>query len=80
MRIDFPGEYLARDDKVVKIVRVDRTTAVGRHPDDTQAMVWDVYTGEAIGHDMQHSLVKPMPPKPQAAQKPDRKPKRKPVQ
>ena len=76
MRIDFPGKYLARDDKIVDIFRVDRTTVVGRHPDDTQAMIWDAYTGEAIGHDLRHSLVKFVPPE---AQKPDRKPRKKSV-
>ena len=74
MRIDFPGKYLARDDNIVDIFRVDRTTAVGRHPDDTQAMVWDAYTGEAIGHSLQHSLVSLVPPE---SEKPDRKPKQK---
>lgn len=77
MRIDFPGKYLARDDKIVDIFRVDRTTAVGRHPDDPQAMVWDAYTGEAIGHDLRHSLVKLMPPE---SEKPGRKPRQKAVQ
>lgn len=77
MRIDFPGKYLARDDKIVDIFRVDQTTVVGRHPDDTQAMIWDAYTGEAIGHDLRHSLVKLMPPE---APKPDRKTRKKQLQ
>jgi hypothetical protein len=80
MRIDLPGKYLARDDRIVDIFRVDRTTAVGRHPDDTQAMVWDVYTGEAIGHDLQHSLVKLLPPQPPEVTKSGRKPRQKAVQ
>jgi len=80
MRIECPGKYLARDDKIVNIFRVDRTTAIGRHPDDTQAMVWDVYTGEAIGHDLQHSLVKMLPPQSPEVPKPGRKAKKKQVQ
>jgi hypothetical protein len=57
MLIDSAGKYLTREGKVADIVRVDRTTAVGRMPDSNEALVWDINTGEALGHPLVNSLV-----------------------
>lgn len=57
MLIDSAGKYLTREGKIADIVRVDRTTAVGRMPDSNEALVWDINTGEALGHPLANSLV-----------------------
>lgn len=58
MIIDAAGKYLTRDGKTAEIFRVDQTTAVGRVPDDPEAHIWDVRTGDAIGHALTNSLVR----------------------
>ena len=57
MLIDTPGKYLTRAGEVVDIVRVDRTTAVGRLSGVPEALVWDINTGDALGHPLENSLV-----------------------
>jgi hypothetical protein len=55
--IDTQGKYLTRAGEVVDIVRVDRTTAVGRLAGVPEALVWDINTGDALGHSLENSLV-----------------------
>jgi hypothetical protein len=57
MLIDTAGKYTTRNGKTADIFRVDRTTAVGRVPDIGEALVWDVSTGDAIGHDLGNSVI-----------------------
>lgn len=57
MLIDTPGKYLTRGGKTVDIVRLDRTTAIGRLPDERDPLVWDIQDGGAIGHALENSIV-----------------------
>jgi len=57
MLIDNPGKYTTRSGAVADIFRVDRTTAIGRLPDVSEALVWDIHTGDALGHPLTNSLV-----------------------
>lgn len=69
MIIIAPGKYLTRDGKTADIFRVDQTTAVGRVPEyDTEAHIWDVHTGDAIGHSLLNSLVSKQHNLPEMAQ------------
>ena len=56
MLIDIPGKYTTREGKTVSIVRIDRTTAIGRFDDNPEPLVWELQTGDAIGHSLGNSI------------------------